>query len=251
MTTCSLARRSELQTSLSSYIADHYPTSDAIGSVFCSAQAIGGKKKNARKTGVVPAVEQQEGVAIADQRPTGRTEELVGDAPPTSTAVNEVPPAAVADAAEAEDTKTDEPSVTDSEAPITSTSEPTSEFTVKESSTGILSAAQAVVSDTVQAVESAVGDTVEAAQEALSADVPVAAVETREAGSIADEVPVADNDEAKEENATEDVTTEATGPRVLAAYEAEAVEGEEEEQADDVTYTVCIVANKYSTNNFW
>ena len=105
-------------------------------------------------------------------------------------------------------------------------------------STGETSSEPAEPSSTgiIAAVETAVAETVESVKEVLSADVPVAAVGTREAGEIAGEVP-AEQDVVKEDK--------------TASLEVNEAHEEEEDLQEDPVYTVCIVGNKYNTNNFW
>lgn len=106
------------------------------------------------------------------------------------------------------------------------------------SETGILATANSAVA--------AVTETVETVKEALVAEVPVGGV-----AGLESEKPTVDEGEdtkTETENLGQEVETkgEATEEPV-----PEAQQEEEEEKEEEPSYTICIVSNKYNTNNFW
>jgi hypothetical protein len=86
---------------------------------------------------------------------------------------------------------------------------------------------------------------VETVKEALSAEVPVGGVAGL--GSEKPEEPKTEteggNGVAKQPGQQEETKAEATEEPVQ--------EAQQEEEEEDPSYTICIVSNKYNTNNFW
>jgi hypothetical protein len=142
-------------------------------------------------------------------------------AEPTSASSSGDPAADVSTAPETE-------TATSSEDAITETN------TNTETDTGILAAANSAVA--------AVTETVETVKEALSAEVPVGGV-----AGLESEKPAVVSE-------GEDTKTETENPGQEVDTKAEAAEEpvqDVQEEEEEPSYTICIVSNKYNTNNFW
>jgi hypothetical protein len=131
------------------------------------------------------------------------------------------------------DTQAGTPNAASAEPTVSSAADSTPEGTEAATDTGILGAANSAVA--------AVSETVETVKEALSAEVPVGGVAGLESEKPA---VVSEGEDTKTEN-------ENLGREVEIKAEAaeEPVQAEQEEE--EPSYTICIVSNKYNTNNFW
>jgi hypothetical protein len=252
-------RRADLQTALAQYIASHYPSSEAVGSVFCSARSV--VRKEVSRAEVQEQIaggggaetgeqEQEEGdkKEVEDKNKAGevaatQTEDksdpdLPAEAETGEGVVQKADSTTVSDpAAESGiDTQAGTPNPAPAELTVSSAADSTPEGTEAATDTGILGAAHSAVA--------AVTETVETVKEALSAEVPVGGVAGLESekpeGSMTEtesgnDVARPDQEEAKETKAE--------------AAEEPVQEAQQEEE--DPSYTICIVSNKYNTNNFW
>jgi hypothetical protein len=113
---------------------------------------------------------------------------------------------------------------------------------IETSETGILATANSAVA--------AVTETVETVKEALVAEVPVGGV-----AGLESEKPVVvsegENNKTKIENENDAAKLEQEEEVETKADAAEEPVQEEQEEEEEPSYTICIVSNKYNTNNFW
>ncbi|KAH8080006.1 F-actin-capping protein subunit alpha [Filobasidium floriforme] len=255
--------RTDLQTALTQYIAAHYPSSEAVGSVFCSARPIARKAPQAE----VQVQDQAQAVGGAEtgkqEQAEGDQKEVEDDSKTSRIAATQVEDKSDPDLpAEAEigegvvqkedsttvpdpaaesgvDTQAGTPNAASAE-PTVSSADPAADPSAstgtgtETSETGILAAANSAVA--------AVSETVETVKEALVAEVPVGGVAGLESEKPA---VVSEGEDTKTENENPGQEVETKGE----AAEEPVQEAQEEEE--EPRYTICIVSNKYNTNNFW
>jgi hypothetical protein len=249
-------RRADLQTALAQYIAAHYPSSEAVGSVFCSARSVVRKEVSKAEAPALvgeETVEQEQGEGdkkeveddskasgIATKQPEDKSDpDLPAEAETLEGVVQKEDSSAVLEPESDINTQAGTPNPASAEPTGSSTVDPAADPSAstgtgtETSETGILAAANSAVA--------AVSETVETVKEALSAEVPVGGVAGLESEKPA---VVSEGEDTKTEN-------ENLGREVEIKAEAaeEPVQAEQEEE--EPSYTICIVSNKYNTNNFW
>lgn len=259
-------RRADLQTALAQYIADHYPSSEAVGSVFCSARPVVRKEvpqaevqNQAQAVGGAETVGQQQGqgdekeVEVQNEDGKSRVGEVAATQvdqksnPAAETAVPIVQgDHATTNPAQDKDIDVDtqattlNPDPASAEATSASSSvdpaaDPSSATGTgtETSETGILAAANSAVA--------AVSETVETVKEALSAEVPVGGV-----AGLESEKPAVVGEDSKTEN-----ENDAAKPDQGDEFKVSEEPVQDVQEEEEPSYTICIVSNKYNTNNFW
>jgi hypothetical protein len=258
-------RRADLQTALTQYIAAHYPSSEAVGSVFCSArsvvrkevtraevqdQAVGlGGAENVeqeRTEGDKKEVEDESKASgIATKQPEDKSDpDLPAEAEVGEGVVQKEDSTTVSDPAVGSGNIPAPPPNPASAEPTVSSVDPAADPSsatgtgTETSETGILAAANSAVA--------AVTETVETVKEALSAEVPVGGVAGLE--SEKPEEPKTETESGTDVARPDQEEVEET---TAEAAEEPVQEAQQEEEEEDPSYTICIVSNKYNTNNFW
>ncbi|KAG7558165.1 hypothetical protein FFLO_02892 [Filobasidium floriforme] len=259
--------RADLQTALAQYIAAHYPSSEAVGSVFCSARPV--TRRKVPQAGVQNQIvggggaesleqEQAEGdkKEVEDESKTSRIAatqvedksdpDLPAEAETGEGVVQKEDSTTVSDRAAGSGVEVDTQATTLSPDPASAepTTSPSSVDPAADpsastgtgpetSETGILGAANSALS--------AVSETVETAKEALVAEVPVGGVAGLESEKPA---AVGEGEATKIEDGN-------PGQEVETKAEAAEEPVQDVQEEEEPSYTICIVSNKYNTNNFW